>query len=865
MMGEPKNIVVCCDGTANEFKKDRTNVVKLFHTLVKDRDVQVCYYHPGVGTMAAPGFVTKTGAKLAEIAGLAFGYGLNDDICDAYTFIVQNFEPGDRLYLFGFSRGAYTARAIASLLRMYGLLPKDNARLAVYAIRMMWAIRRLQRKRQPGGKPDPRIDEYFRLADEFKATFSRECKPHFVGVWDTVSSVGWFSHPVSLPYTANNPDIAIGRHAIALDERRAFFRTNLWRSDGNSETSGPKDLKQVWFPGVHCDIGGGYPECESGLSKIPLKWMLDEARNAGLRVDEEKVALVSGERGGEWAAPDPDGKMHESLTRGWRPAEYVPKPRWDGRKTSWRANRFRRRTIPIGSWIHDAAWVRDKGQYQENLPRSALRLSVVDPADNGHALLTGKLRLSWDERDLPGNAAAIAARIQRIVPAADKGTQADDPGVKKECDVVVPAGVDRARIVDDLCPGRYRVQAYMPSGRILQTERVVAANELVDVRLHGESSEREWLSWQRFTGVTLDPSALRQRTPLRRKHGAAAGADLSLFMSEIVPALRRPARLDWPGVKYLVHRSARAVLNSLSDRTAAVFGAPRGATLCKVILRSESIDWSMLADVTDPTHELEKWTANPDLRRMPGPYREEGAVRLWELRQSPPPLPGFTEWRAAFLLEAHDTFEIGLAPTSWRDVEDDARTVVELLVDESRTRQGARLSVIVRDNTLGGLLAYLGHGNGPALRIMLTELRRKEALMTSWLEANPLAVCAVLYAAIAVSDAENDWCQLLIEALESRTERAWNGHAPPADARVLLATRRIAQKPDDTVAALSALKSAFSAGIPAFSAGVFLLRDTLARYASCDSEAQRTFETVSKLATRVDPTQAFTVIRYPIT
>src|SRR6202035_4910522 len=105
----------------------------MFRTLSKDPDAQVCYYHPGVGTMAAPGFVTRTGAKIAEIAGLAFGYGLSNDICDAYTFISRNFEPADKLYLFGFSRGAYTARAIASLLRMYGLLWRDNDRLALYA------------------------------------------------------------------------------------------------------------------------------------------------------------------------------------------------------------------------------------------------------------------------------------------------------------------------------------------------------------------------------------------------------------------------------------------------------------------------------------------------------------------------------------------------------------------------------------------------------------------------------------------------------------------------------------------------------------------------------------------------------------
>jgi uncharacterized protein (DUF2235 family) len=373
----PKNIVVCCDGTANEFKQDRTNVVKLFFALVKDPVVQACYYHPGVGTMAAPGFATKVGAKVAELAGLAFGYGLNDDIAGAYIFICRNFQPQDKLYLFGFSRGAYTVRAVASMLHMYGLVPADNEGLVPYAVRMMWAIRALQKRAKPTAAPDPRVEQYFGLASEFKVTFSRECAPHFVGVWDTVSSVGWLSNPLSLPYTANNPDISIGRHAVAIDERRAFFRTNLWRPSPDPAQAGPKDLKQVWFPGVHCDVGGGYPEPESGLAKIALKWMIDEARLAGLMLDERKVSLVLGECGQGYAAPDPDACLHESLTPYWKPVEFVPKPHWEHGQTTWRANRSRRRTWPPKPCVHDVAWLRDGGRYAERLPTDALRLSLA--------------------------------------------------------------------------------------------------------------------------------------------------------------------------------------------------------------------------------------------------------------------------------------------------------------------------------------------------------------------------------------------------------------------------------------------------------------------------------------------------------
>ena len=115
-----KNIVVCCDGTANEFKRDRTNVVKLFRALVKDSAIQACYYHPGVGTMAAPGFVTKTGALIAEVAGLAFGYGLTNDICDTYIFICRNFEARDKVSVAGIPLLDQAAMAVGADFQFQG-------------------------------------------------------------------------------------------------------------------------------------------------------------------------------------------------------------------------------------------------------------------------------------------------------------------------------------------------------------------------------------------------------------------------------------------------------------------------------------------------------------------------------------------------------------------------------------------------------------------------------------------------------------------------------------------------------------------------------------------------------------------------
>jgi len=109
-----RNIVICCDGTANEFAKDRTNVIKLYSALVQDTDAQVAYYHPGIGTMEPFGALSPITRTLTRVLGMAVGYGLENDIRDAYVFLMQAYQPEDSIYLFGFSRGAFTVRAVAS-------------------------------------------------------------------------------------------------------------------------------------------------------------------------------------------------------------------------------------------------------------------------------------------------------------------------------------------------------------------------------------------------------------------------------------------------------------------------------------------------------------------------------------------------------------------------------------------------------------------------------------------------------------------------------------------------------------------------------------------------------------------------------
>ena len=367
----PKNIVLCCDGTANEFAKNNTNVVKLYYTLQQDPTRQVTYYHPGLGTMEPAGALTTFTRKVTKLLGMAVGYGLENDIRDAYVFLMQNYEKDDKVFLFGFSRGAYTVRALASLLKMYGLIRPGNDPLVAYAIRMMVGI---QRSDQKNARQQEAIKDYFKLAGGFKETMGRVCVPFFVGVWDTVNSVGWVENPLKLPYIADNADIQFGRHAVSIDEHRAFFRTNLWMPSKTANVHGPKDVLQVWFPGVHSDVGGGYAEDESGLSKFALEWMLQEAKNQGLLVDDAKVQEVLGKSGNKYAPADANAKIHESLKGFWNLAEFIPKKHynWKKQKQERRMNLYRRRTIPPQSWVHQSAFHRDGGKYAaRHVPQDA--------------------------------------------------------------------------------------------------------------------------------------------------------------------------------------------------------------------------------------------------------------------------------------------------------------------------------------------------------------------------------------------------------------------------------------------------------------------------------------------------------------
>ena len=329
-----RNLVIACDGTNNQFGTENTNVVRLVQCLDRSVDRQLVYYDPGVGTLAEPGWVSWIGKGLSTAAGLAFGAGLKWKVSQAYRFLMDYWEPGDRVFLYGFSRGAYTARVLAGFLHVFGLLPAGDQCLLPYGLRLYAA----SRKRLNLGRRSH--DEFWNLCDGFRETFSREIPGradrrfpvHFLGVWDTVSSVGWVWEPARFPFTARNPSVSIVRHAVSIDERRWFFRQNQFEPIAN------QNLEERWFPGVHCDVGGGYPLNRGGLWQGAFDWMLGESKNAGLLIDpahEAKVWADAGRSAAPWMEP-----QNESLTWKWWPAEFVPKLRY--------VKKFARRLPAIG-------------------------------------------------------------------------------------------------------------------------------------------------------------------------------------------------------------------------------------------------------------------------------------------------------------------------------------------------------------------------------------------------------------------------------------------------------------------------------------------------------------------------------------
>ena len=316
-----KRIVICCDGTWNLPDKDSggipvpTNVVKLAEA-VRPRDKngidQVMYYDPGIGT---------SGSLLKRVFDGFNGTGLSRNILEAYRYLIAKYEAGDELFLFGFSRGAFTIRSLSGLIRTCGILRPETANMVDHAFA-------IYRSRSPG--THPREKE----ASLFRRTFAiSDITPvKFIGVWDTVGALGnpLISNKLSKRHKFHDTDLSStiehAYQALAIDEKRRPFQATLWHQQPPAKRlqAAPQTLEQRWFVGVHSNIGGGCPTV--GLSDIALDWIADKASACGLELNQ--IALQ----------PDPLQTRAESRTGFYRliPALYrsIDKPDSNKRPTN---------------------------------------------------------------------------------------------------------------------------------------------------------------------------------------------------------------------------------------------------------------------------------------------------------------------------------------------------------------------------------------------------------------------------------------------------------------------------------------------------------------------------------------------------
>jgi uncharacterized protein (DUF2235 family) len=306
-----RQLVLCLDGTSNTLtgRQRDTNVLRLFEHLAVHEDVhqsqQLLYYDPGVGSpdalpVTGPG--DWLGRKWERISGLAYGRGIFDNVLQAYAWLMHHWSPGCEVYIFGFSRGAFTARSVAGMVNLFGIVrPEHDALLSTLA-RVYFSSSEGPVK--VGGVPlrqkaaqatlgleleEGTTRTRGSIAEQIRQSFARgdraEAGVHFIGVWDTVESVGL---PGLALHITSSPSIRGKRmrhvrHALALDEHRKPFEPRLYSENNFGNAADAQSLRQLWFRGVHGDVGGGYALEDSALPQLALVWMADQAWRCGLR------------------------------------------------------------------------------------------------------------------------------------------------------------------------------------------------------------------------------------------------------------------------------------------------------------------------------------------------------------------------------------------------------------------------------------------------------------------------------------------------------------------------------------------------------------------------------------------------------
>lgn len=358
-----KNIVICLDGTNNKLRAAvNTNVVRLFAMLnLAKPGLQVGYYAPGVGTFSSPSAWTPIARTVSRTAGLMFGVGMRQSLGQAYSYLISVYQPGDRIFIFGFSRGAYTARALTGMLDVFGIFRPGSENLVPYAVN---EYARQQKRSIKGEAIRHRDKEFFQGLRMYAKTHGvtldvgrKDHAPvHFVGLWDTVKAAGYLGRQLRWPYTRQLPHVLTVRHAVSIDENRRPFAEYLLHSPDQRHllVCKDQDLLEVWFAGVHADVGGMFAT-GARLSDIPLKWMADEAVAHGLLVRGKAYRDAS-----KLTGVDPAGRIHEMS-------------RW------WRFLGPGGRVVPEGAKVHASVEdrIRSDESYAKRLPEA---YAFVDPA-----------------------------------------------------------------------------------------------------------------------------------------------------------------------------------------------------------------------------------------------------------------------------------------------------------------------------------------------------------------------------------------------------------------------------------------------------------------------------------------------------
>jgi Uncharacterized alpha/beta hydrolase domain (DUF2235) len=290
-----RQLIICCDGTNNNLtgRSTDTNVTRLCELLDPDRQNQLLYYDPGVGNPGElPGATVgdQISRTFERLYGLVFGKGIYENIAEAYRFLMRNYQPGDQIFLYGFSRGAFTARSIGGMVTSFGILRPDMEGLVSTLLHVYFADRE---------KSGDKFDQIRKQISElFASDTLRDARVWFVGVWDTVASVG---APLLSRTITGTPTICRKKYqhvcqALALDEHRAAFKHRPYAVEKDYDyAANGQSVAQQWFSGSHGDVGGGYNMPEAALSTTALLWVLQQSASKELRLREGLIDPSTGQ------------------------------------------------------------------------------------------------------------------------------------------------------------------------------------------------------------------------------------------------------------------------------------------------------------------------------------------------------------------------------------------------------------------------------------------------------------------------------------------------------------------------------------------------------------------------------------------